>query len=143
MIDWAKVIRSPLPPRFELVGRFQGSEIVKRNSEESDAYQLITRKVGRSGGANAGQIVEGRLTQTVYETSIDRTTVEVMRAYEKALKAKGFELLYQCAGQECGARDFNHARSGRRFGGRNFVAVWSDPNIWISFSGDPNPSTFG
>jgi outer membrane protein OmpA-like peptidoglycan-associated protein len=112
-----------------LVGRFEGAEIVSYARKDFDQYPLLIRKVGRYGGIeenrDAAQMVEGRLTQISYRAPAGRSTLEIARAYEEALKAKGFEILFQCVGGECGGRDFNHASSAYRFNygsfGENYV----------------------
>lgn len=98
-----------------LVGRFEAAEIVDYHQTDFDEYTLLTQKVtggvdwGDAGKANFGSTLEGKLIRITYEAPDQHTSLEVMRAYQDALAANAFEVLFQCANAECGGRDFNHA----------------------------------
>lgn len=101
-----------------LVGRFEGSEIVRYGHEELTEYPLIVQEVTRYGGLeenlDAVQRVAGELTRITYETPEEPSTLEVFRAYREALTGDGFRLLFECSDAACGGRDFNHASPGYR-----------------------------
>jgi outer membrane protein OmpA-like peptidoglycan-associated protein len=46
--------------------------------------------------------LEGRVTRTLYRGPKERSTLEIQRNYQTALEASGFEILYTCAGDDCG-----------------------------------------
>lgn len=97
-----------------MVSRYEGSEIVDYDFREFDEYEILLGKVthasGEPGDSKAGvsQTLEGKITKISYYLPEDRSTLEVFRNYEDALKAEGFEILYACSNKECGGRAFNH-----------------------------------
>lgn len=97
-----------------MVSRYEGSSIVDYDYREFDEYEILLGKVGRdpdnpsSKIAETSEALEGKVTKLSYYLPEDRSTLEVFRNYEDALKAAGFEILFVCAGKECGGRDFNH-----------------------------------
>ena len=97
------------------IGRFEDSRIVDHERMEFEEYVLLTDKVtgdaewGEPEKANYGRMLEGTVTRITYESPKERSTLEVMRAYEEALTGNGFEILFQCDDAACGGRDFNHA----------------------------------
>ncbi|MFP3943188.1 MAG: DUF4892 domain-containing protein [Alphaproteobacteria bacterium] len=101
----------------EVIGaRYPDSRIVRFEESEFDEYTLITGPVANSRKPPPEAVeLEGSITQVTYEVPKKRSTLEVMRNYEKALKEKGFEILYQCEDAACSGenaangRDFNHA----------------------------------
>ncbi|MDZ7842881.1 MAG: DUF4892 domain-containing protein [Gammaproteobacteria bacterium] len=98
-----------------LVGRFEASQIIDYTTTDFDEYVLLTRKYtgsaewGEAGKEQYGRTLEGKVTRITYESPNERTTLEVMRAYEEALAGEGFEVLYECDDAECGGRDFSQA----------------------------------
>jgi outer membrane protein OmpA-like peptidoglycan-associated protein len=88
--------------------RFPGARIVYYAQEAFDAYVLPTGKATARGRLATSRNLEGRVTDVRYEIPAERTTLEVMRNYEDALEAKGFDTLYACSDADCGGRDFNH-----------------------------------
>jgi outer membrane protein OmpA-like peptidoglycan-associated protein len=91
--------------------RFEGSSIV---GSETLAYGDFTLPTGpvRQDEQFRWQLsdkvqVEGKVTGYVYAVPAGRTTLEVFRNYEAALKNLGFETLFECAGDEtCGRADW-------------------------------------
>lgn len=98
-----------------LVGRFEDSKIVDHEKIDFDEYVLLTEKVtgraewGEAAKTDFGRTLEGTVTRITYESPSERTTLEVMRAYEDALADNGFEVLFQCSDADCGGRAFNHS----------------------------------
>lgn len=96
------------------VSRYDGSEITDYDFREFDEYVLLTGKVVHAPGepgnskAEASETLEGNVTKISYYLPEDRSTLEVFRNYEDALKAEGFEILFTCSNKECGGRPFNH-----------------------------------
>jgi hypothetical protein len=91
--------------------RFEGSSIV---GSQTLAYSAFTLPTGpaRQDDQFRWQLTdklefEGKVTGYVYAIPAGRTTLEVFRNYEAALKNVGFETLFSCAGDEsCGRADW-------------------------------------
>jgi OmpA-OmpF porin, OOP family len=102
-----------------LIPRYEGSDIVRFESEAFTDFPLLTASVASSGGLErnreAATVLEGRLTRITYRGPADRSTLEVMRNYEQALAAAGFTTIFACGRDECGGRNFNHAASPRGY----------------------------
>lgn len=87
-----------------LVSRYAGSEIIKYEQKEFDGYRLpVSRAENYQAGPKEVRALEGRVTRINYRAPNGRSTLEVFRNYEQALRGAGFELLFQCQDQACGA----------------------------------------
>jgi len=82
-----------------LVSRYPDSKILKHRQRAFDEYSLILGKVERKEVAKT-QTLEGKITEINYEVGAGRSTLEVFRNYEAALKGAGFEILWQAKGRE-------------------------------------------
>ncbi len=97
-----------------MVSRYDGSSITDYDFREFDEYEILLGKVKRDPDDPASKIaessedLEGKTTKISYYLPEDRSTLEVFRNYEDALKAAGFEILFTCSNNDCGGRDFNH-----------------------------------
>jgi OmpA-OmpF porin, OOP family len=102
-----------------LIPRYEGSEIVRYETEAFTDHRMLTSEVQASGGLehNLGSTIplEGALTRITYRAPADRSSLEVVRNYEQALQAAGFETIFSCSAAECGGRNFNHAASPRNY----------------------------
>ena len=87
--------------------RFPTAVITAQDTNEFDAFTLITGPVEKEGEIGSSQYLEGRVTTTVYEIPADRSTLEVFRNYENKLSEFGGETLYSCMDAVCGGRAFN------------------------------------
>ncbi len=97
-----------------MVSRYDGSSIIDYDFREFDEYEILLGKVVHASGepdnrkVESSEILEGKVTRISYYLPEDRSTLEVFRNYEDALKAAGFEILFTCSKKECGGRPFNH-----------------------------------
>lgn len=97
-----------------MVSRYEGSSITDYDFREFDSYEMLLGKAKSdpedpsNKTAESSENLEGKVTKISYYLPEDRSTLEVFRNYEDALKAAGFEILFTCSNQECGGRDFNH-----------------------------------
>jgi outer membrane protein OmpA-like peptidoglycan-associated protein len=89
--------------------RYPEARIVRYKADKFDAYQLLTGPVRDAKNPEITLPLEGRITRISYEIPAKRSTLEVMRNYEIALKEKGFEFLFRCSNKKCGGRPFNNA----------------------------------
>ena len=92
-----------------MIKRYPGASIVGYGVKRFDEYKLLTSKVTRAPGSGANsKSIEGRVTKISYEVPRGRTTLEVFRNYEQALRKARFNILFKCSNRECGGRAFNH-----------------------------------
>ncbi len=107
-----------------MISRYQGAEIIRYETRAFESVELVSAPIvaydHRRTAANDDSYtrVEGRYTRIAYAAPQGRTSVEVFRNYEEALKAGGFEIVFSC---ETAACDTKH--SGRAF---NLAASPSD-----------------
>ena len=113
----------PCPPIFAkdlkgcsdhpMISRYAGSEILRCATDKFNEYPLLVKKATRYGGIaknlDATEKIEGKVTRITYSTPKERSTLEVLRNYEAALKGEGFTFLFSCSNTDCGGRNFNHA----------------------------------
>lgn len=96
-----------------LVSRYAGSTIIRYKQDAFDQYRLFVKKAKRYGGVDKNldstMSIEGKVTRITYEIPSERSTIEVSRNYDSALKTNGFEILFSCSHEACGGRNFNHA----------------------------------
>lgn len=94
-----------------LVGRYKGSNIVYFKTSEFDESHLLKaphdyaalldkNATGDRSGPDWLK-VEGRVTEIRYELPQGRSSLEVIRNYESALKSKGFSVLFSCSDAAC------------------------------------------
>lgn len=87
-----------------LVGRYEGSVATFYQAKDHDEVKLPSKAAGRGEKDKAAWQVDlaGRLTSIRYEGPAGRSILEVIRNYESALKAKGFEITLFCReAKEC------------------------------------------
>lgn len=85
----------------ELLTRYPESKII--NYFTRDYYEMpFAIKAGKPEKEPQKWLdVAGRQTSIVYELPLGKSTVEVMKNYQDAFKAKNAEILYQCKGGDC------------------------------------------
>jgi len=99
-----------------LISRFAGSTIVYYDVKQFDEYILALGKVEwerdedykRVFNLTKSKQLEGKVTRIQYDAPEDRSTLEIYRNYESALKRAGFEILFAGAREELG-EDFGEA----------------------------------
>jgi outer membrane protein OmpA-like peptidoglycan-associated protein len=92
------------------IKRYEGSAILGYDFKKFDEYVVLLGPVkeGRIStdlSPTKGQKVEGQVTRILYVAPESRSPLEVLRNYEQELTKSGFNVLYTCAGKECGTRD--------------------------------------
>jgi OmpA-OmpF porin, OOP family len=97
---------SPGSADHPLVTRYAGSWIDGSEVRDYDDYTL---PLGPAVKNDSGQRIpskketlEGKITRILYRGPEGRSTLEVLRNYESALKLAGFETLFACGDKECG-----------------------------------------
>lgn len=84
-----------------MISRYPGSWIIAYVTREYDEYLFATGKVVDDKPTKS-ESLEGKITRITYQTPNGRSTLEVMRNFETALKQAGFQVLFQCAEPNCG-----------------------------------------
>jgi len=96
-----------------LVSRYKGSEIIFYKTEAFNEYGLfindISTNKGIEGQPDSVEWLEGRVTRLLYLNPPERSTLEIFRNYETALKDAGFETIYSCKNKICGGYEFSKA----------------------------------
>jgi len=91
-----------------LISRFAGSVIEFYEVKQFDEYTLPLGKAWREYDEEYESVfklteskrLEGKITRIFYEAPKDRSTLEIYRSYETALKRAGYEILFSGAGEE-------------------------------------------
>ena len=91
-----------------LVSRFSGSVIEYYDIKQFDEYTLPLGKAVSERDEERKSVftlteskrLEGKVTRIFYEAPKDRSTLEIYRSYESALKRAGFEILFSGAGED-------------------------------------------
>ncbi len=99
-----------------LISRFAGSTIVYYDVKQFDEYILTLGKIEWERDEDYKWVfnltkskqLEGKVTRIQYDAPEDRSTLEIYRNYESALKRAGFEILFAGAREELG-KDFGEA----------------------------------
>lgn len=91
-----------------LISRYAGSYIIGFDSKD---YDELTLSLGRTIPVedpkvfefkySKSQRVEGKLTRILYVAPEGRSSLEILRNYELAMKTAGFQTLFSCADKEC------------------------------------------
>ena len=90
------------------LSRYTGSVLLYRNDADYDELRLpVSRPVDKGGEPVALKVLEarGQRSSLQYLVPPGRSPLEVLRNYQQAYKAQGFETVYECAGPACGASD--------------------------------------
>lgn len=94
----------------QLIKRYEGSTIVAYSQKAFDEYQLPVSAVTREGKPRVTAL-EGRVTRITYLVPVGRSTLEVTRNYEAALKSAGFATLFS-GGHEALGGNFKQLYQG-------------------------------
>jgi outer membrane protein OmpA-like peptidoglycan-associated protein len=94
-----------------LVGRYEGATAVFYKQSDFDEAALLRaphdynalleRNATKDRSGDDWLKLEGRVTQIRYEGPEDRSSLEIMRNFESALKGEGFEKVFSCADADC------------------------------------------
>lgn len=97
-----------------LVSPYAGSKQNKRNFQSYTDYRRI---IGVDKARHViTQTLEGKLTSILYDNPQGRSSLEIIRNYEQALKARGFVIDYQMSGGETWADNIGPINGMVRYG---------------------------
>lgn len=86
------------------VTRFPNSCILGYDQTDFNEIRLPLSKVYRSGTewiADREAKLQGKITQIVYGVNAQKSTLEIIKNYEDALRGAGYEILFSCGSKEC------------------------------------------
>ena len=108
-----------------LITRYPGSVITHYAAKEFDEFSF---PVGPASSTAPPKIqrLEGKVTRIGYSYPAERSSLEVYRNYESALKRAGFQTMFACSGDTCGTARFLMTP--------DWYDVWYGPGHW-QFSG--------
>lgn len=97
---------SPGSSDHPLVTRYSGSVIDGYEVKDFDSYTLplgpaIQNESGERVPAEKA-ILEGKITRILYRGPEGRSTLEILRNYQTAIEAAGFETQFTCSPDDCG-----------------------------------------
>jgi OOP family OmpA-OmpF porin len=98
---------APKAADHPLTGRYEGSFILGQTVK---AFDELTLPAGPAQGQYYDNkkkftktvTAQGKVTRTAYISPVGRSSLEVFRNYRNAVAAKGFEPVFECAGEACG-----------------------------------------
>ncbi len=96
---------SPKTADHPMVSRYTGSFIDGQQVLDFTSYTLPVGPAVKEGSERVPSkkvTLEGKVTKTLYRGPKKRSTLEIQRNYKSALVAGGFDILYSCAGKDCG-----------------------------------------
>jgi OOP family OmpA-OmpF porin len=85
-----------------LLKRYEGAVIVKYTHTDFDEYTVPLGKADGNNKLTHSAVVEGEVTKLAYSIPKGRSTLEVIRNYENALKGAGYKVLFIGAKDEIG-----------------------------------------
>jgi len=89
-----------------LLKRYEGSYIIGYEKKEYSDFMLPLSVPRAWNQAPEKKLaLEGKHTRIIYVAPEGRSTLEVFRNYQQALKEKNFNVLFSCRKNECGKKD--------------------------------------
>lgn len=89
---------------YPLISRYPGSVIDNYKTRQFDEFNFPIGAV--TAGMPKMLHLEGKITRISYTFAKERSSLEVYRNYESALKQAGFESMFTCSGDTCGTARF-------------------------------------
>lgn len=84
-----------------VISRYPGQTIRGYDVKEFDTYNLVLG-VDKTGAPEKIKKLEGKVTRIYYRNPAGRSTTEIIRNFEDALRGSAAQILFSCAGRECG-----------------------------------------
>jgi OOP family OmpA-OmpF porin len=88
------------------VTRYTGSIIDGYEVRDFDEYTLPIGPAVKDAASqrvpSKKETLEGKITRILYRGPEGRSTLEILRNYQAALEAAGFDILFSCADKDCG-----------------------------------------
>ena len=87
-----------------LISVYPGSKLEDRKAVAFDEFKFPVDKMW-AGKFTKELPLEGKITHLRYSNPPERSTLELLRNYETALKQAGFQTLFSCGKEDCGKGD--------------------------------------
>lgn len=84
-----------------LISRYPGQTIRSYDVKEFDQYNLVLG-VNKTGAPEKVNKLEGKVTRIYYRNPAGRSTTEIFRNFEEALRGSAAQILFSCAARDCG-----------------------------------------
>jgi OOP family OmpA-OmpF porin len=84
-----------------LVSRFPGSTVLEYKTAEFDEFLLPLGKIIDATKFTKSEKIEGKVTKFKYGIPENASTLIIAKSYQDALQKNGFQVLFQCSGDEC------------------------------------------
>ncbi|RMF80823.1 MAG: OmpA family protein, partial [Planctomycetota bacterium] len=97
----ARAEEEEFTPEF---GALEGATLTHSLDRSFDSYDLPIGPLSRD--ARPVLTLEGEVRELVYRLDDETSTLEAIRNYEARLTELGYDILFECAGNECGGFDF-------------------------------------
>lgn len=83
---------------YDIISRYPGTIIKYYDNKEFDEYFLPLEKLKKDNKLSKSKKLEGKVIRITYKAPEGRSTLEIYRNYETALKKSGFEILFSASG---------------------------------------------
>ena len=109
------------------LSRYRGSQVVFYDTKQFDEYHILLGPIRGSSDKDIESVkskrLEGKITRFVYEGPKDRSSFEVFKNYETALKNAGYKILFQGKGRDIyGVYQFLEKKN------KDYLGGWDDPD---------------
>lgn len=84
-----------------IISRYPGQTIHRYDVKEFDQYNLVL-SVNKTGAPEKVKKLEGKVTRIYYRNPAGRSTTEIFRNFEDALRRSAAQVLFSCAASACG-----------------------------------------
>lgn len=101
LLAGAAAAQEEAAPEF---GALEGAELSHFLTRSFDEYALPTGRFTRE--EKPVRVVEGAVREFVYRLEGETSTLEAIRNYGRRFEELGYDILFECAGDECGGFDF-------------------------------------
>lgn len=94
---------------YSLIGRYEGSLMTLYKRSDYEEQRILTKPITSADRRETGKRVNdknsiaaaGKSIRIRYEGPAGRSMLEVARNFQNEMKAKGFEILFECKGADC------------------------------------------
>jgi OOP family OmpA-OmpF porin len=102
LILYATLVTAQQPVKdHPLVSRFPGSTVLEYKTAEFDEFLLPLGKIIDASKFTKSEKIDGKVTKFKYSIPENASTLVIAKSYQDALQNSGFQVLFQCSGDEC------------------------------------------
>ena len=92
-----------------LISGFPDSAIISAEFEADSNYRLVLGRLQRTRGVvipENSERLRGDVSKVIYEVSQEFTGEDVYQFFQEQFAERGYEVLFSCAGRECGSSNY-------------------------------------